>query len=194
VLDEIGELPLHAQPVLLRVLENRQIKPIGADAYTPVDVRVIATTHRDLEGEVAAGRFRADLFFRLSVLRATVPPLRDRLEDIELLVEQQLAERGASLPKSAIVSLFNHMWPGNVRELRNAVERMLIRVDGDEELAVGTQPGAEEEGSFWRGRAGWERAYLVQLMQRSGGNVSRAARDAGLARTHLYHLMKKYGV
>ncbi len=132
-LDEIGELPLDLQPKLLRVLENRTIRPVGSEKAYPVDVRVIAATNRNLAHEVEQGNFREDLFYRLSVININVPPLRDRIEDIPMLVEHflnQFAERQNTAPKhvnySTLQKLKSHSWPGNVRELRNFVERACV--------------------------------------------------------------------
>jgi DNA-binding NtrC family response regulator len=199
LLDEIGELPLEAQPVLLRAIENRTVKPIGSQRYVPVDVRVIATTHRDLEHEVQHGRFRADLYYRLSVFRVTLPPLRERREDIPLLAASMLAASKLTLSDRALVALCNHDWPGNIRELRNAVERMLSLTGEGEDLdpaliGIGLARGSRDHEGFREARAVWERDYIARLIERADGNVSRAARDAGLGRTHMYQLMKKYGI
>jgi two-component system, NtrC family, response regulator GlrR len=132
-LDEIGELPLDLQPKLLRALENRHVRALGTSVYRPVDVRIIAATNRDLRGEVNQGRFRADLFFRLSVVRIVMPPLRQRPEDMEMLVRKLLRNLGASETSLArfcapafVAGLSRSAWPGNVRELRNYLERCLV--------------------------------------------------------------------
>jgi transcriptional regulator with GAF, ATPase, and Fis domain len=129
-LDEIGELPLDLQPALLRALEARQVKPVGGDAYVPVDVRIIAATNRSLEAEVEAGRFRKDLLFRLAVTRIKVPPLRARAEDIPLLAQHFAQSLGASISPEALAMLSTREWPGNVRELRNTVERAVMLAGG----------------------------------------------------------------
>ena len=197
LLDEIGELPLDAQPVLLRALENRTIKPLGAARPIPIDVRVIATTHRDLAAEVKAGRFRADLYYRLSVFRVTLPPLRERIEDLQLLVESMLEGRQLIVPERTYAALRAHEWPGNVRELRNSVDRALATADGVvEPEAFGILDIAEttaRSDTFRDARSAWERDYVARLIERTQGNVTRAAREAGLGRTHLYQLMRKHG-
>lgn len=129
-LDEIGELPLDLQPALLRALEARQVKPVGGEHYIPVDVRVVAATNRTLEDEVAAGRFRRDLLFRLAVGRLKVPPLRQRMEDIPALAEHFARALGATLAPSCLEALTARAWPGNVRELRNTVERAVMLAGG----------------------------------------------------------------
>jgi DNA-binding NtrC family response regulator len=129
-LDEIGELPLELQPALLRALEARQVKPVGGEQYVPVDVRVVAATNRALEDEVAAGRFRKDLLFRLAVGRVKVPSLRQRPEDVPVLAMHFARAYGASFAPAALDALAARAWPGNVRELRNAVERMVMLAGG----------------------------------------------------------------
>jgi len=197
LLDEIGELPLDAQPVLLRALENRTIKPLGTSRAVPVDVRVIATTHRDLAREVEAGRFRADLYYRLSVFRVTLPPLRERREDIPLLVEAMLEGKRLVVSDRAHAALRNHDWPGNVRELRNAIDRALSTSTGvaDPECfgIAPTLGSSDRPDSFRDARSLWEREYVARLIERTQGNVAKAAREAGLGRTHLYQLMRKHG-
>jgi transcriptional regulator with GAF, ATPase, and Fis domain len=194
-LDEIGELPRELQPRLLRALENREVKPVGASRPIAVDVRVIAATNRDLSVEVNRGHFREDLFYRLNVANVRVPPLRDRPEDIALLAErfrQQLSgdERGR-FSTSVLLSLTGRSWPGNVRELRNWVERQVLLGDGDVAEA-GAQP------SFGRAKAAavesFERTFLTALMLRAGGNVSEAARLAAMDRVYLSRLLRKYNI
>jgi two-component system nitrogen regulation response regulator GlnG len=129
-LDEIGELPLDLQPALLRALEARQVKPVGGEAYVPVDVRIIAATNRALEAEVEAGRFRKDLLFRLAVTRVKTPALRTRPEDIPVLARHFASALGASLSPGVLSQLEGREWPGNVRELRNCVERAVMLSGG----------------------------------------------------------------
>jgi transcriptional regulator with GAF, ATPase, and Fis domain len=142
-LDEIGELDLALQPKLLRVLENREVKRVGGDRVVPIDVRVIAATNRDLRQMVNAGTFREDLFYRLSVVQIELPPLRERPEDIALLVRAVLedlatrwargdAPRALRVDPEAMARLLRHAWPGNVRELKNTIERAASLADGDE--------------------------------------------------------------
>src|SRR5207248_2081811 len=121
-IDELGELELDAQPRLLRAIERRQVKPVGASIYKDVDVRPITATNRDLSAEVKAGRFREDLYHRLAVVRVLLPPLRERKEDIPVLTEAFLGTR-AGLPAETLALLMEYDWPGNVRELRNVIDR-----------------------------------------------------------------------
>jgi DNA-binding NtrC family response regulator len=209
-LDEIGELPRDLQPRLLRVVETGQVKPVGADKYRDVDVRIVAATNRNLEEEVRAGRFREDLFYRLAVVRVRLPPLRERKEDIPHLVRLFLHGRGIELPPETLAVLGEYDWPGNVRELQNAMQRGLARRPGGGRLtpdllgldnSVGAAlpwPGAGDKRSVLEIRdqliAAWERAYLAQLLERCGGNVSRAAREGGLERAYLHRLLKRHNV
>jgi len=214
LLDELGELPLEQQPRLLRAIEAGQTKRIGENHYRDVDVRVVAATNRDLAEEVKEGRFRADLYHRLAVLRVALPPLRDRLDDIPLLVNhfvQSLAPTASiRIPDDTMQALLRHDWPGNLRELRNVVERAIALADED-----GTVPasvlGIDEEGPAVARPSGganlalpfkeakerlvdaWERDYVRQLLEACDGNVSLAARRAGMHRVHLHRLLKKYG-
>ncbi len=205
-LDEVGEVPMESQAKLLRVLENREVKMLGDTRLRRVDVRVVAATNRDLEAEVAAGRFRKDLFFRLSVVPLRVPPLRDRMEDLPLLVESLLRRLSPSRPfrltPEALKRLLAHDWPGNVRELRNALERAVVLARGEElgpEDFLLDVPGAQSahSGPFMGAKkevlAAFEKAYVRRALDESGGNVSLAARRAGLDRKNFQVLMKKHG-
>jgi two-component system response regulator HydG len=133
LLDEIGDMPLELQPHLLRVLEDRQVRPVGADAARPVDVRVLAATHQPLEERVAAGKFRADLYYRLDVLTLRVPPLRERVEDLPELFAAFVSRSGSArierLSSAALAALERYPWPGNVRELENLVRRLAVLVE-----------------------------------------------------------------
>ncbi|WP_373691712.1 sigma 54-interacting transcriptional regulator [Hyalangium versicolor] len=217
-LDEVGELPSEIQPRLLRVLERRQVKRVGANDYRTVDVRVVAATHRDLEASVQAGKFREDLFHRLAVLRVTLPALRERPEDIPLLVDTVLQRTGkppSALSEQTRALLAQYPWPGNVRELRNVVERVVSL--GEEALPVIAAPApaaadkprpaqaasapsaaAELELPFKEAKErlieGFERDYLKGLLERCEGNVSRASREAGIDRVYLRKLLKKHGL
>ena len=220
-LDEIGDLPPSLQPKLLRVLENREVRRVGSNAVRPVDVRIVCATNKRLDEEVNAGRFREDLFYRLSVVLIELPPLRERPEDIPPLVaafarrlggpdaEAALGDLAAAMP-----ALRRHAWPGNVRELRNLVERAFYSprrpVDLAAALAAGRlgARGADGPGSgpadpdyslpFKEGKAllldGYERRYLADLLRRNGGNVSASAREAGIERAYLQRLVRKYGL
>ena len=196
-LDEIAELPLELQPKLLRALETGSIRPIGSNRERPVDVRVIAATHRDLFDRVADGRFRADLFHRLYVLPIHVPPLRDRREDILALAAHFLehrAEGARALSDAATRALLDHPWPGNARELRNVLVRASLRAAGetieaaDLELRV---PGPEPaEGPPTPDDAHW----LGRLLADCGGNQAAAARRLGLSRSTLHDRLRRLGV
>ncbi|HUS65652.1 MAG TPA: sigma 54-interacting transcriptional regulator [Kofleriaceae bacterium] len=212
-LDEIGELAPSAQPRLLRVLESRQVKRVGSNAYTPTDVRVVAATNRQLASEVEAGRFRADLYHRLAVLTIEIPPLRDRPEDLPALVEAMAAARPADLPihipPETIAAMAAYDWPGNVRQLRNVLERAAIVAGGGHitpELLgldrANAAPGRDLEQAatdlpFKEAKQrlvdAWEREYVERLLRQADGNVTVAARVAGLARVHLHRLLKKHG-
>ncbi|HWE00208.1 MAG TPA: sigma-54 dependent transcriptional regulator [Bryobacteraceae bacterium] len=131
--DEIGDLPLDLQVKLLRVLQEREFRPVGSLQRIKVDVRIIAATHRDLSREVASGRFREDLFYRLNVVRLTLPPLRERKDDIPLLIERflQTPERRYTITHEAMEAMLDYPWPGNIRELKNCIERMMALADGN---------------------------------------------------------------
>jgi transcriptional regulator with PAS, ATPase and Fis domain len=209
-IDEIGELELELQPRLLRVLEKREIKPVGATQYRPIDVRVIVACNRDLEEERRAGRFREDLYFRLAVLRVKLPPLRERKEDLRPLVAKLIGGRAIEIAPIVWSLLAEYHWPGNVRELRTVIERALSALGdrtelGPECLGLAPAPATPqpvatdgELRSFHEAKEelinGWERNYLVELLRRARGNVSQAARSGGLDRPYLYRLMKKHKI
>jgi transcriptional regulator with GAF, ATPase, and Fis domain len=212
-LDEIGELPLDVQPKLLRVLETREFRRVGGNKTLATNVRVIAATKRDLQREVAIGKFREDLYFRLAVVPVTVPPLRARREDIPLLVEHILKTASASgltVSPDTIAALAAHEGPGNVRELRNVLERStyMAQAMGSSEIAVVTLPSSgaaqeqafsfEPEKSYRETRAKYdaefERRYVKWLLGRHGGNISAAAREAKMDRKHLHDMAKKHGL
>jgi two-component system, NtrC family, nitrogen regulation response regulator GlnG len=200
-LDEIGELELELQPRLLRAIERRQVARVGESQHRTVDVRVVAATNRDLAEEVKAGRFREDLFHRLSVARVRLPPLRERKEDLPLLVETLLGGAAEILPKT-LTLLGEYDWPGNVRELANVLARAQALAHG-KPLApshLGLAPpmprGSETIEDFHLAKEQlieqWEREFLRRLLAAAGGNLSHAARASGLGRAHLYRLLKKY--
>jgi DNA-binding NtrC family response regulator len=208
-LDEIGELPRELQPKLLRALDKRQIRRVGGTTVVAFDVRVIAATNRQLRAEVARDRFRQDLYFRLAAAHVTVPALRERMEDLPLLVEHFLSlERPPSsardLPREVWDLLRAHRWPGNVRELRNAVQRVLVTPDRAlRDLAAMGSTGAAADASptdllplrIARREANdaFERSYLTQALKIAGGNVTRAASLADVSRQNLQKLLKKHG-
>jgi transcriptional regulator with PAS, ATPase and Fis domain len=208
-LDEIGELDIGLQPTLLRVLEQKTIRPVGGKHDIPVDVRVIAATTRNLRREVNAKRFRSDLYFRLAVVELFVPPLRERRGDIPFLVEAILARFGddqldnAHVLKSEklVAEMAAHAWPGNVRELRNFVERFLALGESARLFDSGRVEGAPNIDTKipWRqAREQWldyfERTYLGSLLEQHGGNVSAAARAAGIDRMHYHRMLKRRGL
>jgi transcriptional regulator with GAF, ATPase, and Fis domain len=210
-LDEIGELPLELQPKLLRVLESRQIRKVGGKRAIDVDVRVVAATTRDLAEEVRAERFRQDLYFRLAVVTARVPPLRERTEDIVVLAEHLLdAEGGGTqLDPSLVAQLKSHAWPGNVRELRNVLERsaVLARAAGKKELKhLDLAAPTPIAGSFEftdgityrearaRVEAAFERQFVTWILDKHGGNIAAAARAAKMDRKYLGDLVRKHGL
>jgi DNA-binding NtrC family response regulator len=214
-LDEVGELPESLQPALLGVLERKKFRRVGGRAEIAVDVRVVSATHRDLRAAVNAGTFRLDLYYRLAVVVLGVPALRERAEDVPLLVEHFLREAGHDgpienvFPPDTMSSLSQHRWPGNVRELRNVVEAALAMgetpvLEGGaaaprvgEDLSAAT-PDALSAMTYGEARArvldDFEARYLRALHTRTGGNVSLAAREARVDRSHLIKLLKKHGI
>jgi DNA-binding NtrC family response regulator len=194
-LDEIGELPLALQPLLLRVLENRTIRRVGSNEQRPIDARVVAASHRDLRVEVNERRFRADLYYRLNVLRVTVPPLRERTGDVELLAEHfwRMFRPDQPPPQALLQHLAAQSWPGNVRELRNAVERAAHLG-----WTAAAPPAPTEQLTYQQAKERavwqWERAWIEQLVAGHTGNLSRAARAAKMGRSHLRELARRHGV
>ncbi len=193
-LDEVGELALELQPVLLRALEKRTVRRIGASGARPVDVRVIAATNRDLRVEVNHKRFRADLYYRLDVVRIVVPPLAERVGDVELLATHFWRKFAPDrpVPETMLADFATQRWPGNVRELRNAVERTALtrgaspEADGESDAAYGE---AKE-----RAMRAWERGWVQRLLGAHSYNLSQAARAAKMGRSHLRELMHRYGL
>jgi two-component system nitrogen regulation response regulator NtrX len=208
-LDEIGDMSLLTQAKVLRVLQESRFTRLGGAQELRVDVRVIAATNKNLDDEIAAGRFRQDLLFRLNVIPIRVPALDQRREDIPLLVEEfmrQFARRTGVKPKrvnaDAMGILREYGWPGNVREVRNLVERLMIMV-ADEEItaaaldlrAAGPRPGGDGAFATLReAREQFERQYVARVLEECGGNMSRAARVLGLERSHLYRKLRALGV
>jgi DNA-binding NtrC family response regulator len=199
-LDEIGELPLEVQPKLLRALEEKSIRRVGSTRQIPVDVRVIAATHRDLRSAVNEGSFRADLFYRLAVVRVRLPALRDRLADLPGIVASLLDGLGATPEqrerlgsREQLSSLRRASWPGNVRELRNTLERSLV-LDLDEPLidAAPASPSGGFQETRARVLATFERDYLERLLRDHQGNVAAAAQAAQLSRVYLYRLLQRH--
>jgi transcriptional regulator with PAS, ATPase and Fis domain len=203
-LDEIGDIPPSTQVKLLRVLEEKEIERVGDHTPIPVDVRVITATHKNLEELIAAGRFREDLFFRISVFPLTIPPLKDRPEDIPIIVQhfidqhrQKNAKTMARISPEAVARLSAYAWPGNVRELRNAIEYALVLCP-DGEIGVQHLPpriGAEN-GCVCPPEPvdAHEREQLITALRQAGGNQSAAARRLGVSRVTVWKRMKKHGV
>jgi transcriptional regulator with GAF, ATPase, and Fis domain len=208
LLDEIGELPLDVQPMLLRAIESGEVRALGSDRSRRVKVRLIAATNRVLADEVRGGRFREDLYFRLAVVTLTVAPLRDRVEDIELLASHFARLEGVpTLPPELLRELASRAWPGNVRELKNAVLAYLALGDLPKGLVLGgesddldsalrklvdlDQPYADQKDAI---AARFTRVYLEALMKRTGGHQTEAARLAGLDRGYLGRLLAKHGL
>ncbi len=205
LLDEIGDMPPALQVKLLRVLQEREVRPVGASQSIPVDVRIISATHRDLDAAMEEGLFRADLYYRLNVVTLTLPPLSERREDIPLLANhflQQLAKkygkRLSGFAPEALKALTTAAWPGNVRQLYNAVEQV---------CALSTTPlvplalvqralrsPSVEVLTFAEAKQRFERDYLVGLLKLTDGNVADAARLADRNRTEFYRLMQKHGL
>ncbi|MFO0581416.1 MAG: sigma-54 dependent transcriptional regulator [Anaeromyxobacter sp.] len=204
-LDEVGDIGPKLQLDLLRVLEERKFHRVGGNEQIDVDVRIIAATNRDLRKAVAEGRFREDLFYRLNVIPILIPPLRDRREDIPLLVENfverlalEMKKKLDGLSADALAAIMAHDWPGNVRELRNVLERGAV-------VATGTQIQVSDLGLPARGEAPprpgtmasleeVERRHVSAVLAHTGGNVSQSARILGIDRVTLYNKMKKWGL
>ena len=213
-LDEIGELSTRLQVKLLRVLQERKIRRVGGREEIPVDVRVVAATSRNIAEEIKEARFREDLYYRVNVARIDLPPLRDRREDIPLLVEHFVDRHAAEMGRQVtgaepevVEVLSRYHWPGNVRELQNVLKRSLAMSrqsilsveDLPDEIVVaaGDKSGAANGGFFHvRGQriAAFEREYLSNLLRASAGDVSQAARDAHIPRGTFYRLLKKHDI
>jgi transcriptional regulator with PAS, ATPase and Fis domain len=205
-LDELGELALDLQPKLLRVLEQRSVRPIGSTRSIPVDVRVVAATNRNLRAEVNAGRFRPDLYYRLAVVTVRLPPLRERTEDLSLLVERLLesardvapGERAKLLAPTFLSHLASHSWPGNVRELRNYLEQCLVLSELAPLASTPDAPVVDIGIPLKRAREQWlrafERRYLEQQLRAHDGNVRSAAEASDIDRIHFYRMLWRHGL
>ena len=221
-LDEIGDMSSNVQAKLLRALEERRIERLGGNESIPVDVRIVSATHRPLEQEIAAGNFRADLFYRLRVVTIDIPPLRERREDIPQLAEtftHAAAER-YNLPlrqvgQSALRKLVDYDWPGNVRELKNTIDRAAIMAEGEElrsedlpeEIMPGIQKAKDKEeqasgdglrvpftADFREDRREFERRYISRCLEHTQGNVTKAAEILGMHRQSLQHKLRQLGL
>ncbi|MCS6800253.1 MAG: sigma 54-interacting transcriptional regulator, partial [Myxococcota bacterium] len=191
------------QAKLLRVLEARVVVPVGGERAVPIDVRLVAATHRDLESLVRGGLFREDLFYRLNVLRIHVPPLRERRADIVPLAEHFLslaADPPKTLAASACEALERHDWPGNVRELRNVIERASVLARAalieatDLDLASAASADARKHATLPSALAALEEAMIRNALAQSGGNRAEAARRLGIRRQLLYAKLRQYGI
>jgi two-component system response regulator GlrR len=202
-LDEIGDMPLPLQVKLLRVLQEGEVRPVGATQSIPVDVRIISATHRDLEAQRAAGLFREDLYYRLNVVSLRLPPLAERREDIPVLAThflRKLAERYrkplATLAPDAMALLIAAPWPGNVRQLLNLLEQAVALTTTAVIPASVVQNALQEDAAalvpFEEARKSFEREYLVRLLKITGGNVTQAAQMAKRNRTEFYKLLQRH--
>jgi two-component system, NtrC family, nitrogen regulation response regulator NtrX len=211
-LDEVGDMSLKTQSKVLRTLEEQRFVPVGGDEPITVDARVIASTNKDLEEEISRGNFREDLFYRLNVIPFSVPPMRERKEDIPLLARHFLKEfsatygrRSREIADDAVDVLIRYSWPGNVRELRNVIERIvimnptavrferkhlppLLQRDGSRRTVGG------DFSTLHQARAAYERDYILKKLDENHGNVSRTAEVLGLERSHLYRKMRSLGI
>ena len=211
-LDEVGDMPLETQAKLLRVLENREVVPVGGHKEVPVDVRLVAATNRDLREMVAAGTFREDLFFRLQVVTLNLPPLRERTGDIPILIDHLIGEMNAEhgravtgITPEARMLLVRYSWPGNVRELRNCIENMVVLARGPvlEKQDVPANVVEEGQGQPQRGggyglagrsMAEVERDLIAENLELMGGNREKTAKVLGIGERTLYRKIKEYGL
>jgi two-component system, NtrC family, response regulator HydG len=203
LLDEIGDLDLQVQASLLRVLQEREVRPVGEEHATPVDTRIVAATHRDLVAEVEAGRFRQDLLYRLNVVNIHIPPLRERPADIAPLAHHFCAQftkrfglADRRLASGLVERLTAATWPGNVRELEHTIERLVALSTGSviDEDDVVKSADAERDITLKERLAAVERGLIVDEMTRCEGNHSKAARRLGISRPTLYEKLKRYGL
>jgi len=206
LLDEIGDMALALQGKLLRVLQEREVHPVGAPAPVPIDVRIVTATHRDLAALTADGRFRQDLLYRINVIEVRVPPLRERTDDLVPLVRYLLDKHGAKLGKlgctvshEAMVELRRHTWPGNVRELENVIERALVLGNG-EVIELDDLPDSlrrtpsKPAGLAGRRLVDIEREHIVRTLRTVAGNKAAAARVLGLDRKTLYRKLTQHRI
>jgi two-component system, NtrC family, nitrogen regulation response regulator NtrX len=209
-LDEVGDMSLKTQAKVLSALDEQLFTPVGGTQPLRVDVRLIASTNKDLEEEIAKGNFREDLFYRLNVVPFFVPPLRERRQDIPLLVREFLSEFGRQygrprmeISEEALDALAQYHWPGNVRELKNVIERVLIlnprvlRIERKHLPPLSQKPparAAEEFSTLQQARDAYEREYILKKIEEARNNISHAAELLGLERSHLYRKMKALGI
>jgi two-component system, NtrC family, response regulator GlrR len=204
-LDEIGEMPLNLQVKLLRAIQEREVLAVGSERPTKVNVRIITSTNKDLSAAVRAGSFREDLYYRIQVFPITVPPLRERRDDIPLLAQHFLQQSAQRMHKeirgflpAAMQKLMLYSWPGNVRELENTIEKVVVLSNQDmitpELLPTSTEPTEGQVKPLTEAKESFERNYLKEALQLTGGNISRAAQIAGRYRADFYKLLKKHGL
>jgi two-component system, NtrC family, nitrogen regulation response regulator NtrX len=208
-LDEVGDMSMKTQSKVLRALEEQRFEPVGSETTVTVDVRVIAATNKRLEAEIENGAFRADLFYRLNVIPFELPPLRERLDDVPLLVayfNREYSRVNNQSPKefksSALDRMQNYAWPGNVRELRNTVERVIImnrrnEIEADDlPILSGEAPPASSYNfdSYRDAADTYEREFILRKLAEADGNMSRTAELMGIDRSHLYRRMKALGI
>lgn len=211
-LDEVGDMSLKTQSKVLRTLDEQRFSPVGGEEPITVDARVIASTNKDLEEEISRGNFREDLFYRLNVIPFSVPPLRERKEDVPLLARHFLKEFSAAygrrpreIADDAVETLMRYPWPGNVRELRNVIERIVIMNPTTTRFERKHLPplvhrdgsrrgGGTEFSTLHQARAAYERDYILKKLDDNHGNISRTAEVLGLERSHLYRKMKTLGI
>ncbi|MEM1244827.1 MAG: sigma-54 dependent transcriptional regulator [Acidobacteriota bacterium] len=212
-LDEVADMSLMTQAKVLRVVEEQSFEPVGGQKTVNVDVRLLAATNKDLEAEIAAGRFREDLFFRLAVIPLKAPALRERREDIPRLIEHFLAlfaskegRAPMSIERPALERLIDYPWPGNVRELRNLTERLSIMVSGDA-ISVRDLPppirgentdrvrtAIDPSATLKDAREAFEKSFIESRLKANGGNVSQTAKALGIERSHLHRKMRSLGI
>ncbi len=216
-LDEIGDMTLRTQAKILRILQEQRFERVGGSRTIKIDVRIIAATNKDLEEEIRKGRFREDLYFRLNVIPIEVPPLRERKEDIPLLVQEFLNEfsKGRiSMEQEAIKALLNYDWPGNIRELRNLIERLVIlskgskitindlpdhltssaRTNTTKNLDCDVDISCFECPDFKKAKSIFEREYIRKKLLQHGGNIKKTAESIGIERRHLHRKIKSLGI
>ena len=212
-LDEIGEMPLSLQVKLLRVLQEEEIRPVGAPASRKVNVRVVSATSRDLDADVKTGRFREDLFFRINVFCIQLPPLRERIEDIPLLAEHFIRRCAANINRSTVRiapatmrCLVSYQWPGNIREMENVIERGMILCEGDVisesclstsvrsiDVDVFNQQG-DENLSIKKAEELMERDLISKALVKTGGNRTQAAKILEISHRSLLYKLKEFGI
>ncbi len=209
-LDEVGDMSLKTQAKVLRVLENQSFERIGGARQIRSDARVIAATNKDLQERIGTGEFREDLFYRLNVIPFTVPPLRERPEDIPLLASHflrlfslKMGQKGKALSEEALLRLGRYTWPGNIRELKNLMERLAIMVPGGvinaddlpfETVAAGPAEQSDKPLTFRQARLEFERDFLVQALERNSWNITQTARELRLERSHLHKKIKFFRI